>query len=129
LKLTESLDSVLDYEKLGKYPSFRYTFSLQPEENFDMECIIDHLSERWITILFNASDKLPKKVRNKESTFKIFSTISDIVYNHIIQHKVQTAECIADEKIKLDIYEKLFRRLGNEWNIIRREWSIKATKL
>lgn len=131
MKLTESLDNVADYTKNGKHPNFTYEFSLRPELDTDIFCFIDHFQMRpgdGIDIRFDTRDRDVEAEKGNKSTFKIFATISEIVQSHIREYPIIQIKCSAYSEARYNIYAKLFKRLGSEWEIKQNRPELTATK-
>jgi hypothetical protein len=58
----------------------------------------------------------------------IFSTLSEIIQNHIREYDVKKVKCSSRNQKLLDIYEELFKRLGPDWNLQQFGQEITATR-
>lgn len=123
MRLKESLNKVANYSKEGEYPRFEYTFTLQPNVNLEISCQILHHESGYTTINFNTKGD-NNLTDDPKSNFIIFSTLTQIVQNHLKEYDVEKIKCGSPVQKKLDIYEKLFKRFGDGWSVHRDEYKI-----
>jgi hypothetical protein len=128
MRLGESLDRVADYNKFHSFPYYKHKFSLEPDLNLTISCTIYHRFESHIKVDFSSIGKDKSTKEKTKSNFKIFSTLVQIIQDHVKEYDITTVECTAFENKKLDIYEKLFERFGPEWKIERRDKDIFAKR-
>jgi hypothetical protein len=128
MNLTESLDRVLDYNETHLPPYYLYKFSLEPDLNLTISCSIKHVDEGHIIVEFSSIGFDETSTEKTKSNFTIFSTLVEIVQNHVEEYGINKVECTAFERNRLDIYEKLFERFGSDWELERGEITIIAER-
>jgi len=128
MKIKESLDNVADYREIKEYPFYKFKFPLEPHLNSEIACVIRHINDGHAKVDFTLYHYDEIYDKNPKTTFKIFSTLAEIVKNHVEEYDINMVECDAFEKVKLDIYEKLFKRFGPDWEIQRGEVNLIARR-
>jgi hypothetical protein len=128
MRLTESLDRVANYTLERDHPFYRYKFSMEPELNITVRVKIEHMDDSHITVAFGVYGYDESTIEKTKSNFTIFSTIAEIVKNHVEKYDIDIIHCGTNEHKKLAIYEKLFERFGPEWRIERFDEDIFAKR-
>jgi hypothetical protein len=129
MDLSESLNNQAEFSRKGEYPDFFYEFSLHPEFDIEISCIVQHIEEKRIKVDFQTSGGDKFIEQKGRSTFIIFSTLSQIILKHIRDYNIEQVVCTAIMTKKLDIYEKLFYRFNNKWHIFRDRGTLRALKI
>jgi outer membrane receptor for ferric coprogen and ferric-rhodotorulic acid len=127
MKLNESFEETLNYAKEQiDEDEVQAQFSLQPELNISVIVKIENVDDSTIIVNFNTIGT-DKQVEDKgKETFKIFSTISKILMEHVEEHDIEEIKILAASSKRANIFEKLFSRFGNDWQIERHFKKIKA---
>jgi len=122
MNLNESLNNVLDYKILTKngWGDSTYEFSLK-DIGLDLRVFvkINYVREDGVLVAFEAIGEDNELSNQKMASFTIFGTITEIVKTFVEENDITYVEAQADFKKKAFIYEKLFKRFGNDWSVER----------
>lgn len=131
MNLNESLNNVLDYKILTKngWGDTTYEFSLK-DIGLDLKVFvkINYVEEEGVLIAFEAIGEDNDLSNQKMASFTIFGTITEIVKTFVEENDIKYVEALADFKKKAFIYEKLFKRFGNDWSVEEKNNLVTAKK-
>jgi hypothetical protein len=129
MKLNETFEDAVNYSMDRTTDGdFMAQFDLNPELDIEIDVHIIHMQKDLIGVNFHSYGS-GKDIKDKgQITYKIFSTITQIIQEHVEEYDIQKISAIADSDKKADIYEKLLNRFGNKWRVYRRGRNIKAVK-
>lgn len=90
MKLNETLDNTLNYSKSKSSPNGYYAyFSLLPDSDIGVEVLLIHLRDNKLSVHFTTMGDDIYQIKKKSETFTIFSTISQIVMDHVEEHDIK----------------------------------------
>lgn len=88
---------------------------------------IENIDDSAIIVNFNTIGA-DKHIEDKgKETFKIFSTISKILMEHVEEHDIEEISILAVSSKRANIFEKLFSRFDDDWQVERNFKRIRAT--
>jgi hypothetical protein len=129
MKINETLDNTLNYSKfMGESGEYSVKFSLSPKTDITVKVIIDHFDDETITAMFRTDGNDKYKLKKGRETYTIFSTISQIVIDHVEEHDIKKIVVVADSMKRADIFEKMFKRFGKDWLVNREGLDVEAFK-
>lgn len=128
MKIDESFDETIDYTKEWRFDDdYKAEFSLQPE--FDILVRVSLQEKKGVLTVNFVTSGDDKALNRGRKTFKIFSTISKIVMDHVREHDIKFIETLAASEKRADVFEKMFKRFGNDWETNRRGLRIWTTRI
>lgn len=129
MKLKESLDNVLDYEMQYMGMGYKYTFNLKEEFNINLKIIVNILVDDYeMFVNFKADGPDNELSTEKKASFAIFATLTEIIDEVVNNNDIENIEASGDSLKKAQIYEKLFKRFSENWEVDRLRLNVYAQK-
>lgn len=122
MKIKESLDNALDYQlQEDHYEKTVYTFSLKQSFDLDLDINVKFvfLSQKTYGVDFFSFGMDKNLSSQKKASFAIFATLVEILNEFVKNKNIMQLLAQADLQKKADIYEKLFKRFGEGWEVTR----------
>jgi hypothetical protein len=129
MKINEIFDNALNYAKKQTLSGdFLATFDLNPEINIEIQVQIRQGKSGIIDVQFYSIGP-DKDIKDKgQITYLIFSTITQIIQEHVEEYDIEKVRAPANSDKKADIYEKLLNRFSSGWDVYRRGRDVQALK-
>jgi hypothetical protein len=130
MKLNETFEDAVDYTKNKRNSGdFIAHFDFNPELDIEIEVEIMELGNNKVAIHFHSVGSIGPRVQEKgQITYKIFSTIIQIIQDHVEEYDIEKIRAPANTDKKADIYEKLLNRFANGWDVYRMGTTVLALK-
>lgn len=128
MKLNETFDDAVNYTKKSEGNKSIANFDFKPELDIEIEVDISEIGNAVVMVNFFAFGPDKEKQDKGQTTYKIFSTITQIIQDHVEEYNIEKISTIATNDKKADIYEKLLNRFGNGWEVYRQGTDVKAVK-
>ena len=132
MKLKESLDNVLDYIVTDEAEEFvEYTFYLIKEFNLNLRIVVTidiDIMSNTIIVSFNSHGPDNNLSTEKKASFAIFATLVDILDEAMEDNDAVHIEGTGNTFKKTLIYEKLFKRFSENWEVDRLRLNVYAQK-
>jgi hypothetical protein len=129
MKLNETFDNAVDYtKKRTNDGDFITRFDLNPVVQIKIELFIRQIKNDKISVNFLSFGSGVDMKDKGQSTYKIFSTITQIIQDHVEEYDIQEISATANNDKKADIYEKLLNRFANGWDVYRYDTFVMAVK-
>jgi hypothetical protein len=132
MKLKESLDNVLDYIVTDEAEEFvEYTFYLIKEFNLNLRIVVTidiDIMSNTIIVSFNSHGPDNNLSTEKKASFAIFATLTEIIDEVVNNNDIENIEASGDSLKKAQIYEKLFKRFSENWEVDRLRLNVYAQK-
>lgn len=133
MKLKESLENALQFQlKQNSIDKVVYSFDLGQSFDLDLRVEVifkERLKNQGFTVDFFTYGEDFYLTYKRQASFAIFGTIVQILNDFLKNNDVRFLVAMGNSKKKGDIYEKLFKRFANGWEIKRTSNTIFAKKI